>query len=60
MLNEPTGAETFVALRLGDLIINALFHQRVSHARGERMYVRIDPSDVHIFDYATERRIAAN
>ncbi|MBU1175738.1 MAG: sn-glycerol-3-phosphate ABC transporter ATP-binding protein UgpC [Alphaproteobacteria bacterium] len=56
-LVEPTGAETLVALRLGSQTINALFHHRVTGVRGERMFLRIDPSDVHLFSYETERRI---
>ena len=56
-LVEPTGAETLVALRLGDATITALFHHRITGVRGERVFLHVDPADVHLFSQETGERI---
>jgi multiple sugar transport system ATP-binding protein len=54
---EPTGAETHVVLRFGDVEIIAVFRDRPGFAVGDQVFLATDPRKVHVFDGETEQRI---
>jgi multiple sugar transport system ATP-binding protein len=57
-LVEATGSETFVRLDCGGQALSCLFRERgLSIALDQRIGVRIDPADVHLFDAGTGRRL---
>ncbi|MFH5775099.1 ABC transporter ATP-binding protein [Paracoccus broussonetiae] len=49
-VTEPTGAETYVAGKLGGEAVTCVFRDRVSAGPGEVVNVAIDPTAVHLFD----------
>jgi len=49
-VTEPTGAETYVAGRLGGEAVTCVFRDRVTARPGEVIHVTIDPTAVHLFD----------
>ncbi|WP_134678686.1 ABC transporter ATP-binding protein [Paracoccus ravus] len=49
-VTEPTGAETYVAGRLGGEAVTCVFRDRVTARPGEVIHVAIDASAVHLFD----------
>ncbi|HWL57894.1 MAG TPA: sn-glycerol-3-phosphate ABC transporter ATP-binding protein UgpC [Paracoccus sp. (in: a-proteobacteria)] len=49
-VTEPTGAETYVAGRLGGEAVTCVFRDRVTARPGEVIHVAIDPTAVHLFD----------
>ena len=54
---EPTGSETHVVGRFGDREIVAVFHERHSFRRSERILLAPDLSQIHLFDPETGERI---
>ncbi|HYF06168.1 MAG TPA: TOBE domain-containing protein, partial [Acetobacteraceae bacterium] len=56
-LVEPTGSETVVALRVGDVPLLGAFRERVSARPGDILPIRPDTSLVHLFDLFTGQRI---
>ena len=56
---EPTGSETQVHGRLGDLSVMGAFRERVAARPGEPINVTADPALVHLFDRETGARLVA-
>ena len=60
-VTEPRGHNVIVDLRLGDTVIRALGDrddERLAHlAPDDRVYLRIDPARVHVFDRQTGARL---
>ncbi len=56
---EPTGSETQVHGRLGDLAVMGAFRERVMVAPGQPIAVTADPALIHLFDRETGTRLAA-
>ncbi len=56
---EPTGSETQVHGRLGDLSVMGAFRERVMARPGEPITVTADPALVHLFDRDTGARLVA-
>ena len=54
---EPTGSETQVHGRLGDLAVMGAFRERVMVAPGQPISVTTDPALVHLFDTETGMRL---
>ncbi|MFP9137283.1 ABC transporter ATP-binding protein [Devosia sp. XGJD_8] len=57
-LFEPTGSETYIAAMVGGQQLGVLLRQRLRASVGDTIWLRIDPAQVHIFDAATDQRIA--
>ena len=56
---EPTGSETQVHGRLGNVAVLGAFRERVAAQPGHSIAVTADPALVHLFDKATGARLAA-
>ncbi len=56
-LVEPTGADTLVHLRNGDLTLTALSKSRVALAVGDEATFSFDPAHIHLFDPETGIRL---
>ena len=54
---EPTGSETQVMLRIGDVAVMGAFRERIAANHGEVLAVSPDLSLVHIFDKAGGQRL---
>ncbi|MBM3587474.1 MAG: sn-glycerol-3-phosphate ABC transporter ATP-binding protein UgpC [Alphaproteobacteria bacterium] len=54
---EPTGSETQVILRVGDITIMGAFRERIASHRGDALAVSPELSLAHIFDKASGQRI---
>ena len=54
---EPTGSETQVQLKVGDIALMGAFRERISAGHGEMLSVSPDLNLVHIFDKASGQRI---
>ncbi|MGB0658926.1 MAG: ABC transporter ATP-binding protein [Mangrovicoccus sp.] len=54
---EPTGSETQVFAKHGDLKIDALVKERVNAPSGSSLGFVFDPAKVHLFDRASEKRL---
>jgi multiple sugar transport system ATP-binding protein len=54
---EPTGSETQVFAKVGAQDIVAVLRDRVSVRPGEHIFLRPEPSQVHLFDAETGERI---
>jgi len=54
---EPTGSETQVVLRIGEMHCLGAFRERVSARPGDTLPVSPDPALVHLFDRQTGQRI---
>ncbi|MDA7418308.1 sn-glycerol-3-phosphate ABC transporter ATP-binding protein UgpC [Xenophilus arseniciresistens] len=54
---EPTGAETQVALRVGRHDVLAAFRDRVGLRSGDRLGLRPDAAQAHLFDAASGARL---
>jgi multiple sugar transport system ATP-binding protein len=54
---EPTGSETQVTLRIGDVSVMGAFRERIAANHGDVLAVSPDLTLVHIFDKATGQRI---
>ncbi|CDX42261.1 fused maltose transport subunit, ATP-binding component of ABC superfamily; regulatory protein [Mesorhizobium sp. ORS 3359] len=50
---EPTGSETHVYGSVGDDTVRAVFRDRLQVKPGDRLPVRVDPRNIHLFDKAT-------
>ena len=57
-LFEPTGSETYIAAMVGDQQVGVLLRQRLRASVGDTIWLQVDPSQAHIFDAATDQRIA--
>lgn len=56
ILEEPTGSETHVFLRVGQDDLLAVFHERLSAAPGQSIGVLLPEERMHLFDRETGRR----
>ena len=56
---EPTGSETQVYGKLGDMAVLGAFRERVSARPGDQVMVTADPALVHLFDCETGARLGA-
>ena len=54
---EPTGAETLVVLRVGDMQVHALIRDRMPLRPGDTIGITVRPGGLHLFDAATEARL---
>jgi multiple sugar transport system ATP-binding protein len=54
---EPTGSETQVTLRIGEISVMGAFRERIAAIHGDVLAVSPDLALVHIFDKATGQRI---
>ena len=54
---EPTGSETQVIMRAGDVSVVGAFRERITTRPGEILPISPDTSLVHLFDKATGQRI---
>jgi multiple sugar transport system ATP-binding protein len=54
---EPTGSETQVTLRIGEISVMGAFRERIASSHGELLAVSPDISLVHIFDKASGQRV---
>ena len=54
---EPTGSETQVVLRLGEVSLMGAFHERIAAGPGEALPVSPELGLVHLFDKKTGKRI---
>ena len=54
---EPTGSETQVILRVGDITVMGAFRERIAAHHGEALAISPELSLVHIFDKASGQRI---
>ncbi|EHH03572.1 ABC transporter [Agrobacterium tumefaciens CCNWGS0286] len=54
---EPTGSETLIFGRVGEVPIDALIRERIEVEPGRTLHFHIDPQRVHIFDQATGQRL---
>ncbi|MCA3339052.1 MAG: sn-glycerol-3-phosphate ABC transporter ATP-binding protein UgpC [Roseomonas sp.] len=54
---EPTGSETQVILRVGDITVMGAFRERIAAHHGEALAISPELSLVHIFDKASGKRI---
>jgi multiple sugar transport system ATP-binding protein len=55
---EPLGMTTQVAIETACGLLNLMAMQRTSIAPGEKVHLAVAPSNVHVFDRASGRRIA--
>ena len=56
---EPTGSETQVHGRIGDIPVMGAFRERIMVKPGQPITITADPTLVHLFDRDTGQRIAA-
>ena len=54
---EPTGSETQVTLRIGEVSVMGAFRERIAANHGDALSVSPDLALVHIFDKGTGQRI---
>jgi multiple sugar transport system ATP-binding protein len=54
---EPTGSETQVILRVGDITVMGAFRERIASHHGDALAVSPELSLVHIFDKASGQRV---
>jgi multiple sugar transport system ATP-binding protein len=54
---EPTGAETYLIVRVGTKEMTAVLRERKKMRPGEAIRLRAEPGMVHVFDKATGRRL---
>jgi multiple sugar transport system ATP-binding protein len=57
-LTEPTGSETLVAARAGDVELKCLFRDRLPVQSGDVLDISIAPGLAHFFDPQTGRRLS--
>jgi len=55
---EPTGSDTHLMARLGDIPVVAMLRERANVAPGQQVRLAVDPAHVHLFDGETGARIA--
>ena len=56
-LVEPTGSETVVALKVGNVPLLGAFRERITERPGESIRIAPETSLVHLFDPTTGRRL---
>jgi multiple sugar transport system ATP-binding protein len=56
VVTEPTGSETQVIVRLDEVDLTLLFHERIDARPGETLRIAIDETAVHLFDKETGMR----
>ncbi len=54
---EPTGAETYLVVRVGTREVTAVLRDRRAMRPGQDIRLRAEPGMVHVFDTATGRRL---
>jgi multiple sugar transport system ATP-binding protein len=54
---EPTGSETLVYARAGEIDLVALFRDRHDFRPGDHIRIRPKPGHVHVFDAASGMRL---
>jgi multiple sugar transport system ATP-binding protein len=54
---EPTGAETELLLRVGDVQLVVVIHGRTAAKPDDTVYLAIDADKAHVFDTATGKRL---
>ncbi|GAA4182888.1 ABC transporter ATP-binding protein [Shinella granuli] len=54
---EPTGSESHVLARLGDNDLTCVFRERITLRSGDRVRVRPEPDNIHIFDAQSGDRV---
>jgi multiple sugar transport system ATP-binding protein len=54
---EPTGADTLVFARIGNVDICAMFRERHDFKPGESVRFAFDPAHLHVFDAVTGARV---
>jgi multiple sugar transport system ATP-binding protein len=54
---EPTGAETYLVVRVGAREVTAVLRDRRAMRPGQDIRLRAEPGMVHVFDTATGRRL---
>jgi multiple sugar transport system ATP-binding protein len=57
-LVEPTGSETELMLRCGERSLVMVIHGRTAVQRGDQVHLFMDAARAHVFDSASEQRIA--
>ena len=55
---EPTGAETELLVQVGEFKLVVTLHGRTDAQPNDTVYLHIDPAKTHLFDAATEQRLA--
>jgi multiple sugar transport system ATP-binding protein len=50
VVTEPTGSETQVIVRLDEMDLTLMFHERIDVRPGETLHLAIDDSAVHLFE----------
>lgn len=55
---EPTGAETELLVQVGEFKLVVTLHGRTEAQPGETVYLNIDAAKTHLFDAASEQRLA--
>ncbi|KRB55305.1 hypothetical protein ASE04_06275 [Rhizobium sp. Root708] len=58
IVDEPTGAETQIALRIGGDEILANFRERVPVRAGDTLSIQLPSDKIHLFDKSTGQRLA--
>jgi multiple sugar transport system ATP-binding protein len=58
VLVEPTGSETQLLVRIGDVTATVTTRDRVGLAVGERIFLDAEPGRLHLFDDASGRRLS--
>jgi multiple sugar transport system ATP-binding protein len=56
---EPTGAETQVMARMGNMQIVGAFRERISARPGETIHIAPEPALAHVFDATTGSRLTS-
>ena len=54
---EPTGSDTQIAARIGGHDIIAAFRERVDARPGDRLWLRPQAAQAHLFDAASGQRL---
>ncbi len=54
---EPLGSETIINIKVGDTVIKARSLGEVTLSIGERIFLRADINNIHVFDPKTEKAI---
>lgn len=54
---EPTGAETYLVVRIGAREVTAVLRERREVRPGQEIRLRAEPDAIHVFDKGTGRRL---
>jgi len=55
---EPTGPETYALVETAVGLLTARVPGKVTQRVGDRVFLRWSPTDAHLFDAKSERRVA--